>query len=428
MNRNFTMAPEMEPPSDLMGAPSFRPMAPPAVPMGGLAPPQGMDPNAGPPAEARGGLASRAVGGLSKFLGDVERGIELVTSHPLYQRAWSGFVSGAAGDPMAGPNALANLKAAATQEEMNRIQIAKANTPTVQDELAQMRLQAYKDRQLRMRELQAALNDSDPNNDRAAFERAYPEEALKQRFAAPKTSGPKIFKQNHPDGSGMTRNVILTPEGTIQEIPGEGWHPPSGGIIVGMDENGNPIVRIGGSGELTNSTQTQLEKDVITAEDGLARLDEMDRLYQPEFQTLGKKFDMAVISGKARFNLPVSPEEQAALSQFTMARANAFNYMNKLLHQLSGAAIGVEEAQRLMQALPNPGTGLFDGDDWVTFQAKMDAVKADLRSTLERNQKRRQSGQPRVNEPTEKAPEGFSPHPTIPGFWVHPDGRGWMEG
>ena len=39
---------------------------------------------------------------------------------------------------------------------------------------------------------------------------------------------------------------------------------------------------------------------------------------------------------------------------------------------MTGSAMGVQEADRIIATLPNAGTGIFDGDSPTQFQAKLD--------------------------------------------------------
>lgn len=139
----------------------------------------------------RGGLAPTMVGGLSKFVGNVTKGIEKVMSHPLYARAWSGAVSGMAGDPMAGPRALAELRA--------------QNAPSLEDELNRYRLRkAQRDDEQAAREAEArdrlrqSFASGDQRSIEAEYAQAYPQQAAERLLAPPKT--PKLQPIMTPDG------------------------------------------------------------------------------------------------------------------------------------------------------------------------------------------------------------------------------------
>lgn len=172
----------------------------------------------------RGGLAPEERGGLSKFMGDVERGLNMVMSNPLYARAWSGMVSGQAQDPTAGPNALA--------------QIQQQNAgPSIQDELNAYRLrqmqrteQEAEDSARRRAALAQAVGSGDQRSVRSAFAEFAPDKVAEQMFAPPKAPSLK---------------AVMTPEGP-KYVPVEeasGMTPFSPGLVnihnapSGLDPN-----------------------------------------------------------------------------------------------------------------------------------------------------------------------------------------------
>ena len=58
--------------------------------------------------------------------------------------------------------------------------------------------------------------------------------------------------------------------------------------------------------------------------------------------------------------------------------------MNTLLKELSGAAVTPQEYERLKNDIPNAGTGIFDGDDPVSFKAKSDRARSTYRAAIAR--------------------------------------------
>lgn len=182
-----------------------------------------MVPDAAPAAapEPRGGLATEDRGGLSKFVGNVTKGIEKVMSHPLYARAWSGMVSGMAGDPMAGPRALSELRAAqapSLTDELNRYRLRQMQRDEEQAEMEAGRRQRL------------AAAASDPRNYGETWAREYPEEA-----------GKAAFTQSLKPTAQPALKAIMTPEGP-QYVPadqavGKAPYSPSLVEINGLDAN-----------------------------------------------------------------------------------------------------------------------------------------------------------------------------------------------
>lgn len=133
--------------------------------------------------EPRGGLASDPLGGLAKFVGDVNRGLEVVMSNPIYHRLWAGAVSGQANNPMAGPAALAQLQ----QKDPAKSHLELLREKQLSDTIADSERKRGREERLRQayasgdqRSIEAALFDADPTGSaqRMTAQKAAP--ALKQ--------------------------------------------------------------------------------------------------------------------------------------------------------------------------------------------------------------------------------------------------------
>ena len=62
----------------------------------------------------------------------------------------------------------------------------------------------------------------------------------------------------------------------------------------------------------------------------------------------------------------------------------AVNNLNTVLKEVSGAAVTPQEYERIQSDQPVAGTGIFDGDDPVSFKAKDAAVRRRRSSRLSR--------------------------------------------
>lgn len=144
------------------------------------------------PQAPHGGLASQAIGGLSRFLDSVNRGVETVMSHPLYQRAWSGLVSGQMGDPMAGPMALQALQQSALSQQTQRIENEWRQTQRKREgEAYTNERQLALLRQKQTQELQDAMVMGDRTRAQAAYAALYPQKAG-EFFLKPESRGKPV--------------------------------------------------------------------------------------------------------------------------------------------------------------------------------------------------------------------------------------------
>jgi hypothetical protein len=81
----------------------------------------------------------------------------------------------------------------------------------------------------------------------------------------------------------------------------------------------------------------------------------------------------------------LSPQDVETLRDFSQFRQNSINNLSQTIKDLTGAAMGIQEADRIMAGMPNAGTGLFDGDSPTEFKAKLDNVTKQMRNVEARN-------------------------------------------
>lgn len=86
--------------------------------------------------------------------------------------------------------------------------------------------------------------------------------------------------------------------------------------------------------------------------------------------------------GKGRGETSTRPAKE--LSRFAAFRSASVNNLNTILKELSGAAVTPQEYERLKNDVPQAGTGVFDGDDPVSFRSKLDRSMQTARSAIAR--------------------------------------------
>lgn len=126
-------------------------------------------------------------------------------------------------------------------------------------------------------------------------------------------------------------------------------------------------------GDLSKETKTKLEQGTFSDADALTRLRNIELSFRPEYLNVGfrGKQTWNALKEKASSNA-LSSSEKDTLYQFSQYRQNAVTNLNQTIKDLTGQSMGVQEAARITSSLPNPGTGLFDGDSPTEFKAKMD--------------------------------------------------------
>jgi hypothetical protein len=139
------------------------------------------------------------------------------------------------------------------------------------------------------------------------------------------------------------------------------------------------------TGQLSKPTSTKVEEQQLNTGDQIARLNNIQFSYRPEF--LNPKFRATQEWNTLKDKYGTLPEnEKAQLAQFSQYKQNSIQNLNLTIKELTGASMGVQEAERIISSLPNPGTGIFDGDSPTQFKAKLDNGIQQTKYSLARKQ------------------------------------------
>ena len=202
------------------------------------------------------------------------------------------------------------------------------------------------------------------------------------------------------DSSGRDQKVMINPitGDFIKNIGGPKTprgtsfsYDPEGGFSF-FEGVGAPKGQMSPLGKTAANT---VETNIINGAEALSRLNQIGTLYKPEFSTLQGQGGAAWLGLKAKAGGALgemTQQEEGELADFANYRSTTIDNVNKLLKEMSGAAITPQEAVRLKASLPDPGTGVFDGDDPVSFKSKMDARTRDLKLAVARQTYHRSRG------------------------------------
>jgi hypothetical protein len=101
----------------------------------------------------------------------------------------------------------------------------------------------------------------------------------------------------------------------------------------------------------------------------------------------------------------LDPKDKAVLQGYSTYKQNSINNLNQTIKDLTGAAMGVQEAERIIAGAPNAGTGVFDGDSPSNFEAKLNNQIQQVQYALARKQYSLTKGLRWEAIPLEKMPE-----------------------
>ena len=194
----------------------------------------------------------------------------------------------------------------------------------------------------------------------------------------------KIEASEVPDPSKLTRF-----KGVLDGKNVAAFSDPSGNVYarVGGDLVKNPAGLteiVTGKSEfddnITKKTKGDLEKRLINSSDALVRLDDIDSAYNKQSLTYGGKLESLYTKVKETVGFDLSPEEADFLDRDTNMRQQVFDNMNTYIHDMSGAAVTVQEAARLSKAMPTMA------DSPTEFKRKLKNVIERMRSIISMNE------------------------------------------
>lgn len=160
------------------------------------------------------------------------------------------------------------------------------------------------------------------------------------------------------------------------------------GMDIDVDKDGNVSVRTGvgrggkGGGKLGRRAQGEVETKILSVGETMAQITSIRNRYKPEYQELGTRWDAFRSKWKSKLGFEVGPEDRQLLRDYSAYRADAGQLFALTLKDLSGVAVNPTEFKRAEAWLPNPGTGLFDGDAPDELTSKLDRFEEFTRRAL----------------------------------------------
>lgn len=148
------------------------------------------------------------------------------------------------------------------------------------------------------------------------------------------------------------------------------------GTNVNVDVDARPP-QVGGI-EASKPTINKLQDQVLSSNESIGRLSQINATFDERFLQFGTR--VQEFGGRIRdFMGRATPEDQQLITEFQDFKSTALDNLNLTLNQLSGAAVSPQEFKRISNALPNPGTSLFDGDSPTQFMSKTRRAMRDMK-------------------------------------------------
>lgn len=125
------------------------------------------------------------------------------------------------------------------------------------------------------------------------------------------------------------------------------------------------------TGELSKGTKGKVEEGVLSSAEAVGRLNNIYSSYKPEYLNIPFRLKQEW-SGLASKFKDIPETDKRILAGYSTFKQNALQNLNKTIKDLTGAAMGVQEADRIIASLPNAGTTVFGGDSPQEFESKLD--------------------------------------------------------
>jgi hypothetical protein len=148
------------------------------------------------------------------------------------------------------------------------------------------------------------------------------------------------------------------------------------GMQVTVDKDGTVRVTQGpigaGGGGMTPTTKTAVQTKLFNATEQISRLRSIEQKFKPQFQEFGTRGQAWWLGAKAKMGRDLSSGDTQLLTEFGTYKQDALENINMYIKEITGAQMSEKEADRIRKAMPDPGEGILDGDDPISFKAKLD--------------------------------------------------------
>jgi hypothetical protein len=172
------------------------------------------------------------------------------------------------------------------------------------------------------------------------------------------------------------------PDATPEEIAGFAQKLKGKGARITLPDG--TTMELGGAREMTTKTKGAIEDKLLSSKEQLERIRNIKEEFRPEFQEIGARLESAWTGMRSKLGQDVSKEEATQLTEFKSYQRKSIENINKYIKEMTGAQMSEKEADRLRLAQPDPGEKWWQGDDPITFKAKLEDVEKYTRAAIAR--------------------------------------------
>jgi hypothetical protein len=131
-------------------------------------------------------------------------------------------------------------------------------------------------------------------------------------------------------------------------------------------------------GKQTTRWITLNDKKIMATTDSFVKMVGLASEYNPEYLTVPFRAKTWWDGVKSKFSEDglggLSETEVAQMGSYYQFARDSVEMLNQYIHDITGAQMSAAEIVRLKAAMPNIGTGIFDGDNPIEFRNKLRAA------------------------------------------------------
>jgi len=170
---------------------------------------------------------------------------------------------------------------------------------------------------------------------------------------SPTGSISKVQDAENPINYGTEANIAAVTRGykTFNDAPNNIQQE----IAKELRLNAKQIAALqGGISEWGTAATNDIEKGILSMSENKMKLNQIEQSYDPEFLTMQGKFRAGFANILDRWDTLTDPEEIKYLERYTEFSQGAYDQLNTYIKEITGAALSQAEAERIMEAIPNP--------------------------------------------------------------------------
>lgn len=141
------------------------------------------------------------------------------------------------------------------------------------------------------------------------------------------------------------------------------------------------------TGELGARARGEVEVGLVKGSERLARLENVQKRFKPEFLQVPTRLKAALLKGFEKVGGELNEEDKQLVTEVTNFFGDARININQTIQDITGAAMGVQEAKRIRLPEPDVGEGVFAGQSPTEFKANIDRSILNIRMAQARQTK-----------------------------------------